>query len=69
MAALALLSPDKFNHQKLDLAGDDLTLRQVEDLHKRVVGAPLPRTFTAFGWAATRASKDLGLMVSGHIWC
>ncbi len=64
VAALALAAPDKFNHQRIDLAGDSLSLRQVEDVHKRVKGQALPRTFTAFGWAATKASKDLGLMAS-----
>ncbi len=69
VGALALLDPAKFDRQKIDLAGDDLTLSQVEETYQRVTGWPLPRTFTAVGWVATKASKDLGTMVRPRAPC
>lgn len=63
IAAIALQDPKKYNHQFLDLAGDELSFKEVDQAFKAAAGIPAPQTFTIFGWAAKKAVKEMDLMV------
>lgn len=63
IAAIALQDTKKYNHQAIDLAGDELTFEQANRAFQEVAGTPVPSTFSFLGWAAKMSMKELGIMV------
>ncbi|KAJ4291700.1 hypothetical protein N0V90_009595 [Kalmusia sp. IMI 367209] len=63
-AAKAFRDPQAWNARAEALAGDELTLEEMNGCYERVTGAPLPATYGVFGGALMWAVKELNVMIT-----
>lgn len=61
-AAKALSDPSAWSGKAVGLAGDELTLTEARDIFQRVVGKPLPQTWTILGRGMIWGMKEMGDM-------
>ncbi|KAI4716539.1 NAD(P)-binding protein [Aureobasidium sp. EXF-10727] len=61
-AAEAFRNPAKYNNRAVSLAGDELTLKEADQVWKKAIGQGAPNTFTFMGTGLLWASKELGSM-------
>jgi len=57
-AAKALLHSDAWAGRAVGLAGDEMTLQEVDEVFRRVTGHPAPRTWSIIGYAMRRLIED-----------
>ncbi len=62
-AAAAFSEPAKWNHRAVGLAGDELTVQQLNEAFMKATGHPAPTTYWLFGSALTRMVKEMGSML------
>jgi uncharacterized protein YbjT (DUF2867 family) len=62
-AAKAFIVPAVWNRKAVGLAGDELTMAQLDQAFVRVTGSPAPVTYWFMGSALTRMVKELGSML------
>lgn len=63
-AKLAFESPDKFNHKAIGLAGDELTIAQLDQAFKNKTTQGMAGTFWALGAFLKLVIGELGLMIN-----
>lgn len=61
--AKAFADPDKWNRKAVGLAGDELTMAQLDGAFVKVTGSPAPSTYWLLGSALTGMVKEMGLML------
>jgi uncharacterized protein YbjT (DUF2867 family) len=61
--AKAFGEPQKWNHKAVGLAGDELTMEQLDQAFVKVTGSPAPTTYWFLGSALTTAMKEVWLML------
>jgi uncharacterized protein YbjT (DUF2867 family) len=66
-AALAFCEPKVYNHRALCLAGDNLNMRQMNESFEKVLGYPVPTTYSFLGSALYWAVSDIGKMVDWFV--
>jgi uncharacterized protein YbjT (DUF2867 family) len=62
-AAKAFAEPEKWDRRAVGLAGDELTMEQLNEVFLKATGNPVPSTFWVFGSALTGLVKEMGAML------
>lgn len=62
-AAKAFAQPEKWDRRAVGLAGDELTMEQLNEAFLEATGSPVPSTFWFFGSALTGLVKEMGTML------
>jgi uncharacterized protein YbjT (DUF2867 family) len=62
-AAKAFIDPETWNRKAVGLAGDELTMAQLDRAFVKVTGSPAPVTFWFLGSVLTRMVQDLRMML------
>ncbi|KAF1811948.1 NmrA-like family protein [Eremomyces bilateralis CBS 781.70] len=62
-AAKAFVAPEQWAGKAVSLAGDEVTLKQVEEVFKTKTGKELPRTYGFVSWFIMWMAKDFRLMM------
>jgi hypothetical protein len=62
-AAKAFIDPEAWNRKAVGLAGDELTMAQLDRAFVKVTGSPAPVTFWFLGSVLTRMVQDLRMML------
>jgi len=62
-AAKAFTEPEKWDRRAVGLAGDELTMEQLDEAFQKATGSPAPATFWLFGSALTGLVKEMGAML------
>lgn len=63
MATKAFVDPDAYNGRSISLAGDELSLDQINKIFNKKYGKDLPITYAVFGHLLAFVAKDLGKML------
>lgn len=61
--AQAFLHPEQYRGRAVGIAGDTLTLSDMDGMWRRTMGAPLPETYGFLGSALLWGVKEMGEMV------
>lgn len=62
-AAKAFNDPEKWNHQAVGIAGDELTIQQLNQSFSKATGKPAPQAYWFLGSALTTMVTELKLML------
>jgi uncharacterized protein YbjT (DUF2867 family) len=62
-AAKAFAEPEKWDWKAVGLAGDELTMEQLNEAFEKVFGEPVPATYWFFGSALTGLMREMGAML------
>ncbi|GAM88857.1 hypothetical protein ANO11243_068910 [Dothideomycetidae sp. 11243] len=63
-AAQALLHPEQWRDRSISIAGDDLTVDELDKVFRNVAGVPLPSTFSPLGYALRAFVYDFRKMLN-----
>ncbi|KAK3938571.1 NmrA-like family domain-protein 1 [Diplogelasinospora grovesii] len=63
-AAKAFANPNQWDRRAVGLAGDELTIDQLNESFVKATGQPAPFTYGVFGSALTYMVSEMGLMVA-----
>lgn len=62
-AAMAFDSPEEWDGRAVGLAGDELTMDELDGVFERVIGGPAPTAYWFFGSVLTALVKEMALMI------
>lgn len=62
--AQAFLHPEQWRDRALSVAGDDLTVAQIDAVFREKAGVPGPDTYSLFGYALRAAVSEMRIMIN-----